>query len=65
MQIVKFLRCKDTGMYPQCDHMIEGQTEEEIMGKAREHAKTQHGREITDDEIAGLKKYIKEKSLSC
>jgi predicted small metal-binding protein len=65
MQMVKFMRCRDTGMYPQCDYMIEGQSEEEIIGKVREHAKTEHGREIGDAEIAGLRKYIKEKSLSC
>jgi len=36
----KELRCKDVG--PDCDHVIRGKTEVEIIEKAMEHARTQH-----------------------
>jgi AhpD family alkylhydroperoxidase len=34
------LRCRDVG--PDCDHVIRGKTEDEIIAKAAEHARTAH-----------------------
>ncbi|MEW6585994.1 MAG: DUF1059 domain-containing protein [Nitrospirota bacterium] len=65
MQIVKFLRCKDIGTFPKCEQMIEGQTEEEVLTKARAHAKEYHGKDLTGADIETLKKHIVEKNVSC
>jgi len=36
----KVLRCQDVGM--ECDFEVHADTEQEILAKAAEHAKTQH-----------------------
>ena len=62
MPKVKFLRCRDAGMLgPFCDYIIEGENDEEVLRETRVHAATHHEREITDEELQGLKKKIKEK----
>ncbi len=37
------LRCRDVGV--DCDEVIRGETEEAVMAKAAEHARTQHDME--------------------
>lgn len=39
--MTKEIRCKDVGV--DCDFVVTGETEEEIMKKAAEHAKKAHG----------------------
>ncbi|UCF59598.1 MAG: DUF1059 domain-containing protein [Candidatus Bathyarchaeota archaeon] len=39
--MAKILRCRDVGV--DCDHVIRAETEEELMKKVAEHAKTVHG----------------------
>jgi predicted small metal-binding protein len=40
-EMTKEIRCKDVGV--DCDFVATGETEEEIMKKAAEHAKKAHG----------------------
>ncbi len=48
--MTKELRCRDIGM--DCDGVIRAETEEELMGKVAEHAKTVHGIAEVSPELA-------------
>ncbi len=53
----KVLRCKDVGM--DCDFEVRGETEQEILQKAGEHAKTKHNMtEIPDDVLTKVRSAI-------
>jgi predicted small metal-binding protein len=55
----KKLRCRDVGV--DCDAEIVAETEEELMGKVAEHAKTVHGMtEISDETAAKVKAAIRD-----
>jgi len=57
--MTKMLRCRDIGV--DCDGVIQAETEEELMRKVAEHAKTVHGMsEISPDMVAKVKAAIKE-----
>lgn len=57
--MVKMLRCQDVGV--DCDAVIRAETEEELMRKVAEHAKTVHGvTEIPADLVAKIKAAIRE-----
>jgi len=57
--MAKMLRCRDVGM--DCDFVVRAETEEELMRKVAEHAKTVHGMtEISPDLAAKVKTAIKE-----
>jgi predicted small metal-binding protein len=46
---VKTLTCRDVGV--DCDFVAEGQTEQEVMAKAAEHARKDHGFEDIPPEL--------------
>ncbi len=48
--MAKELRCND--IMPGCDFVARGETEQEIMAKAAEHAKEKHGLGEIDEETA-------------
>jgi predicted small metal-binding protein len=55
----KKLRCRDVGV--DCDAEIVGETEDEVMTKCAEHAKTVHGMtEISPEMAAKVKAAIKD-----
>jgi len=57
--MAKMLRCRDVGV--DCDAVIRAETEEGLMRKVAEHAKTVHGiSEISPDLAAKVKAAIKE-----
>jgi len=57
--MAKMLRCRDVGV--DCDFVVRAETEEELMRKVAEHAKTVHGMsEISPDLAAKVKAAIKE-----
>jgi predicted small metal-binding protein len=45
---VKQLRCADAGF--ECDAVIQGEDEQEVMSKAAEHARDAHGMTEIDEE---------------
>jgi predicted small metal-binding protein len=45
---MKQLRCGDAGF--ECDAVIEGEDEEEVMSKAADHAREVHGMDEIDEE---------------
>jgi len=59
VNMAKMLRCRDVGV--DCDHVIRAETEEELMRKCAEHAKTAHGMtEISPELAAKVKSAIKD-----
>ena len=49
--MTKELRCGD--LMPDCDAVVEGRDEAEVMAKAAEHAKRAHGLDQIPTELAG------------
>jgi predicted small metal-binding protein len=56
--MAKVLRCKDTGF--DCAVEIRGQTEEEVLQKAGEHAKKAHNVDVTPAMVAQVRPLIKD-----
>ncbi len=58
--MTKEIRCKDVGV--DCDFVATGETEEEIMKKAAEHAKKAHGmNEIPQELVQKVRAAIHDK----
>jgi len=56
---MKELRCKDSGA--DCDFVARGETTEELMGKAAEHARKDHGMtEISEEFKAKIQSLIRD-----
>ncbi|MFH1146413.1 MAG: DUF1059 domain-containing protein [Pseudomonadota bacterium] len=52
------LYCRDAGV--DCSYVMHGRSEEEVLDKAKEHAKEDHGvEEVTDEYLAAWRKKIK------
>ncbi len=54
----KIVRC--SVVFPDCQAVVEGETEDDVMESARRHAKQEHGVEELDDErqaalLAGIR----------
>jgi predicted small metal-binding protein len=47
--MAKILRCSDVGF--ECDGVIRAETEEEVLKKAADHAKSEHNLEEISDEV--------------
>ncbi len=47
--MAKILRCSDVGF--ECEGVIRAETEEEVLKKAAEHAKSEHNLEEISDEV--------------
>jgi predicted small metal-binding protein len=45
---MKQLRCREAGFH--CDHVIQGEDDEEVMAKAAQHARERHGLSELDPE---------------
>ena len=55
----KMLRCKDLGV--DCDFVVRGKTEEEVLKKAAEHAKKDHDiDEVTEEYLATWRKAVRD-----
>ena len=56
---MKRLACSDAG-YPDCQHVMEAENEDEVMRQAREHGKNVHGmKELGPDMEQKLRTRIK------
>jgi predicted small metal-binding protein len=54
----KLLRCKDIGV--DCDFVAGGKTVEEVLKKAAEHARKDHGiKKVTKDYLKSWQKHIR------
>ena len=52
---MKTLACRDAGF--DCDHVIKGETEEEVMRNAKEHGMREHGE--TEEHITQMKEKLR------
>ncbi|HEY5995499.1 MAG TPA: DUF1059 domain-containing protein [Candidatus Deferrimicrobiaceae bacterium] len=53
------LKCRDMGI--ECDYVVEGRTEEELIYKAAEHGRSAHGiKEISDQDKRKMQRLIRE-----
>ena len=56
--MAKVIHCKDAGF--DCNESVRGQTEEEVLQKAAEHAKAVHNTEVTPEMAHQVRALIKE-----
>lgn len=60
VQMTKVLRCQDVGIW-ECDFVARGETEQEILNKAAEHARSAHEvTEIPADVLAKVRAAIRD-----
>ncbi len=52
------LSCKEAGMMD-CDYEASGESDDDVVAKAREHARTAHDHELTADEEKRVRSIIK------
>ena len=55
----KAIHCNKVNPSSDCDHVVRGETEEEVLQKAGVHAK-EHGLEATPELIAQVRSHIEE-----
>jgi predicted small metal-binding protein len=48
--MAKRMSCRDVG--PDCDFVARGESDEEVMGRVAEHARTAHGMDEVPQELA-------------
>jgi predicted small metal-binding protein len=58
--MAKILECAKVDPTSGCQHVIRGETEEEVLKKAGEHAKEHGIREVTPELIARVKEHIRD-----
>ena len=56
--MAKVIYCKDAGF--DCTEVIRGQTEEEVLQKAAEHAKTVHNMDVTPEMAQQVRSLIRD-----
>ncbi len=56
--MAKTIRCRDGGF--DCNEVVRGQTEEEVLQKAAEHARRDHNLEVTPELAAQVRTLIKD-----
>ena len=56
--MAKIVDCGKVNPASGCHHVIQGATEEEVLRKAREHAKKDHGMELTPELVQKVKAAI-------
>ena len=56
--MAKMVDCGEVNPASGCGHVIHGETEEDVLQKAAEHAKTEHGLEPTPELMAQVKEHI-------
>jgi len=54
----KLLSCRELGCYEDCDYIVTGETEEDIMKSAAEHSIKEHGK--TQIDMVQLREKLKE-----
>jgi len=62
MAEMRVLVCRDVGF--DCDAQIAGQSDEEVMDLAAEHARTAHGTELTPEQASHVQTLIHDEDMS-
>ena len=48
--MAKTISCREVGLFTDCDELMRGQTDDEVMQAAAAHGKQRHG--MTDEELS-------------
>jgi predicted small metal-binding protein len=58
---MKEVRCGEVGLFPDCDGVIRGETEEVVVAKSAEHAREVHGMtdDFTDENVEKIREHIR------
>jgi predicted small metal-binding protein len=59
---VKEIRCAEVGFFPDCDGVMRGESDEEVMAKAAEHGREVHGMtdaDFTDENVEKIRQHIR------
>ena len=48
--MARSLACRDVGLFPDCDEVVRGESEDEVVIRAAEHGRQVHG--MTDEQLS-------------
>ncbi len=60
---MKRVSCAEVGYFPDCNHVLQGEDEAEIMQLAGEHARSVHGlteADFTEERVETIRRHIKD-----
>ncbi len=60
---MKEIRCAEVGFFPDCEGVMRGETEEEVMAEAAKHGGQVHGMtdaDFTDENVEKIREHIRE-----
>jgi predicted small metal-binding protein len=60
---MKEIRCAEVGFFPECEGVMRGEAEEEVMTAAAKHGREVHGMtdaDFTDENIEKIRAHIRE-----
>ncbi len=60
--MTKIIDCNKVNPSSECHHVVRGETEEEVLANAKEHAKSHGFKEVTPELVAMIKSNIEEES---
>lgn len=63
MKEIKEIHCAEVGLFPTCDYVGRGETEDEVMAAAGRHVQDAHGlseREITPEALEQVRSRIRD-----
>jgi predicted small metal-binding protein len=61
--MAKQIRCSEVGFFPDCEGVMEGETDEEVMAAAAAHGREVHGMtdaDFTDENVETIRSRIRE-----
>ncbi len=60
---MKEIRCAEVGFFPECEGVMQGEAEEEVMAAGAKHGREVHGMtdtDFTDENIEKIRAHIRE-----
>lgn len=60
---MKEIRCSEVGFFPECQGVMRGENEEEVMAAAAQHGRSVHGMtdaDFTDENVGVIRSHIRE-----
>lgn len=60
---MKEIRCAEVGFFPDCEGVMRGETEEEVLADAAKHGKDVHGMtdaDFTDENVEKIREHVRD-----
>jgi predicted small metal-binding protein len=60
---MKEIRCGEVGFFPDCEGVMRGETEEEVLAGAAKHGKDVHGMtdaDFTDENVTKIREHVRD-----